>query len=63
MHGAEILALGMQHLPGGLAKDQESQHPGAEAMKTSAYFLLPSLGSWLLKGMDRRRKHSSRRDP
>lgn len=57
MQGAEILALGMQHLRGGLAKGQESQHPGAEAMKTSAHFLLPSLGSWLPKGMDRKRRH------
>lgn len=57
MHGAEILALGMQRLRGGLAKGQESQPPGVEAMKISARFLLPSLGLRLLKGMDRRRKH------
>lgn len=57
MHGAEILALGMQRLRGGLAKGQESQPPGVETMKISARFLLPSLGLRLLKGMDRRRKH------
>lgn len=48
MGKVKILSLGTQLLQGEVAKGQESQNPGAEAMKTSAHFLLSSLSLWLL---------------